>query len=81
MQGLLVTSINKDGPAFECGVIPGDVIVKIGDERVVSEMHARALLREYEHGDKMPLEIIRNNQRYKTEMKLRNKIKAENNYK
>lgn len=77
VQGLLVTSVNKDGPAFECGVIPGDVILKIGDERVVSEMHAWALLREYENGDSMPLEIIRNNSRYKTKMKLRNKIKAE----
>ncbi len=77
VQGLLVTSVNKDGPAYECGVIPGDVILKIGDVRVVSEMHARALLREYENGDIMPLEIIRNNNRYKTEMKLRNKVKAD----
>ena len=77
VQGLLVTSVNKDGPAYECGVMPGDVIVKIGDERVVSEMHARALLREYKIGDSMPLEIIRNQNHYKTEMKLRNKINAE----
>jgi len=77
VQGLLVTSVNKDGPAYECGVMPGDVIVKIGSERVVSEMHARALLREYKKGDTMPLEIIRNQNHYKTEMKLRNKINAE----
>lgn len=78
VQGLLVTSVNKDGPAYECGVMPGDIIVRIGDERVVSEMHASALLREYENGDNMPLEIIRNQNRYKTEMKLRNKINADN---
>jgi len=74
VQGLLVTSVNKDGPAFECGIMPGDVIVRIGDERVVGEMHAWALLREYREGDKMSVELIRDNNRYKTEMYLRQKV-------
>jgi serine protease Do len=74
VQGLLVTGVNKGGPAFECGIMPGDVIVKIGDERVVSEMHAWALLRDYETGDSMKVELIRDNNLYQTEMNLRQKI-------
>jgi serine protease Do len=27
VQGLLVTSVNKDGPAYECGIMPGDIIL------------------------------------------------------
>ena len=77
VQGLLVTSVNKDGPAFSCGIMPGDVILKIGDERVLSEMHAWALLREYDEGDSMEIELIRDNRQYETEMFLRPSIRAE----
>ena len=77
VQGLLVTSVNKNGPAYHCGIMPGDVIVRIGEERVVSEMHAWALLREYEEGDDMYVELLRENELYKTEMMLRQKISAE----
>ena len=76
VQGLLVTSVNKDGPAYECGIMPGDIILKIGAERVVSEMHAWALLREYEEGQDMTIELLRDNNRYETEMRLRQKISA-----
>ncbi|MEX2604143.1 MAG: trypsin-like peptidase domain-containing protein, partial [Gracilimonas sp.] len=51
--GLFVTEVNKSGPAYECGIMPGDVIVQIGEERVTSEMHAWALMREYDEGEKM----------------------------
>ena len=76
-RGLLVTSVNKNGPAYECGIMPGDVIVKIGDERVISEMHARALFRDYEEGDEMPILLIRDHELYETQMKLRQKISAD----
>ncbi len=74
VQGLLVTSVNKNGPAYESGIMPGDIIVKIGPERVVSEMHARALLRDYEEGDQMHVELLRENELYETKMNLRQKI-------
>ena len=77
VQGLLVTSVNKHGPAFESGIMPGDVIVRIGDERVVSEMHAWALLRDYDKGDSMQVELLRDNNLYRTEMMLRQKVTAE----
>ena len=74
VRGLLVTSVNKNGPAYECGIMPGDVIVSIGNERVISEMHAWALLRDYDEGDNMYIELIRDGDLYKTEMMLRQKI-------
>jgi serine protease Do len=75
VQGLLVTSVNRNGPAFECGILPGDVIVRIGDERVMSEMHAWALLRDYDVGDSMRIELIREGDLYQTEMHLKQKVK------
>lgn len=77
IQGLLVTSVNQDGPAYESGVMPGDIILRIGGERVVGEMHAWALLREYDEGNEMNIELMRDNNRYQTEIYLRKKISAE----
>jgi len=74
IMGLLVTSVNKDGPAYEAGIMPGDIILKIGDERVQSQMHAQALMREFEEGETMRVELWRKNQRYETEMVLRQRV-------
>lgn len=74
--GLFVTEVNKSGPAYECGIMPGDVIVQIGEERVTSEMHAWALMREYEEGEKMELHLVRENRKYKTSMNLRKRVQG-----
>lgn len=74
IAGLLVTSVNKDGPAYECGIMPGDIIIKIGDERVISEMHAWALMREYQEGETMKIRLIREADEYEAEMLLRKSV-------
>mgnify|MGYP002338704345 FL=1 len=74
-RGLLVNSVNKDGPAFEAGIVPGDIILKIGKERIQSKMHAQALFREYQEGDSMRVELFRKGDRYETKMYLRKKVK------
>ncbi|WP_020403931.1 S1C family serine protease [Gracilimonas tropica] len=74
--GLFVTEVNKSGPAYECGIMPGDVIVEIGDERVTSEMHAWALMREYSEGEKMELHLVRDGKTYKTNMTLRKRVQG-----
>lgn len=71
---LLVISVNKDGPAFESGIRPKDVLLKIGSERVQGSMHAQALMREYSNGDTMRVEIVRDNTRYETGIFLRPRI-------
>ena len=75
LRGLLVNSVNKDGPAFEAGIVPGDIILRIGDERIQSKMHAQALFREYQEGDSMRVELFRKGDRYETKMHLRKKVK------
>lgn len=74
VMGLLVQSVNRDGPAFKAGIVPGDIILKIGNERVQSKMHGQALLREYQEGDSMRVELLRDKKRYETKMMLRKKI-------
>lgn len=74
IQGLFVVSVNRDGPAFEAGILPGDIIFRIGFEPIYSENHAWALFREYSDGDIMRIELIREGRRYETEMTLRKKV-------
>ncbi|MEQ9308265.1 MAG: trypsin-like peptidase domain-containing protein [Balneolaceae bacterium] len=74
LAGLLVTSVNKDGPAYECGIMPGDIIIRIGEERVASEMHAWALMREYQEGEKMKVHLFRDGSEYEAEMTLRKRV-------
>jgi len=74
VMGLLVQSVNRDGPAFEAGIMPGDIIYKIGEVRVQSKMHAQALLREYSAGDSLHVELIRDKKPYGTNIMLRKKV-------
>lgn len=74
VPGLFVTSVNKAGPAYECGIMPGDIIIRIGEERVSSEMHAWALMREYEEGDTMKIQLHREGKEYEAEMMLRKRV-------
>lgn len=74
IQGLFVVSVNRDGPAFEAGILPGDLILRLGEEPIYSENHAWALFREYAEGDTMRVELLRDGRRYETEMLLRRKV-------
>lgn len=76
IQGLLVTEVNRDGPAYESGILPGDIILRFGEERVVSGMHAKALLRQYKNGDTLRVELLRDRNRYEARMVLREKVMA-----
>lgn len=56
--------------------MPGDIITKIGGERVSSEMHAWALMREFEEGEKMPIILARGQNQYEAVMTLRKRVKG-----
>lgn len=73
IPGLFVQSVNKDGPAYSGGIMPGDIITTIGEERVSSEMHAMALMREYKVGEEMRIELVRNNNIYEAKVICRKK--------
>lgn len=75
--GLFVNSVNRDGPAFKSGIMPGDILLRIGDERVQSQMHAQALFREYDVGDTMRIQLLRDSSLYEAKIKLRAKADKE----
>jgi len=74
VQGLFVVTVNRDGPAFQAGILPGDIILRIGKEAIHGAPHAWALFREYTDGDTMRVEVIREGRLYEANMKLRRKV-------
>ena len=74
IQGVFVFSVNKDGPAFDSGILPGDVLVKFNGERIYSYTHFQALMREYKAGSKVGIVILRKGRYYETDLALKKKM-------
>lgn len=79
IQGVYVYSVNKGGPAYQAGILPGDVLFSIDGQQIFSYTHYQAILREYHRGDTLKLVIARNGKLYQTKMTLRNKVQASGN--
>jgi predicted metalloprotease with PDZ domain len=58
-KGILVTSVAEGSPAEKAGIRAGDVIVKIADRDVSSARDIRRALRDYEEGEVVSVEVIR----------------------
>lgn len=76
-QGLLVLGVNRDGPAYEGGVLPGDVITRIGNELIYGEHHAWSVLRQYSVGEIMPLTLWRGDRQTQTRIVLRQRMQED----
>ncbi len=58
-SGVVVFDVESDGPAYECGLEMGDVIVKIGEYDVSNVARLRYYLFKYNPGDTIKIKIIR----------------------
>jgi len=58
-HGVLVTSVEEDGPAATAGVKAGDVLLKIGDDEVARTSDLRSALKDVEPGDEVALTVQR----------------------
>lgn len=68
--GLLVLEVNKDSPAEEAGMKPGDVIVKIEGEAIEEVGDIHDILEDYEEGDEVKVEIVRHGKRQEVTVEL-----------
>lgn len=78
-NGLYVHSINRDGPAYEAGILPGDIVWKLDKQVIYSKNYFDALIRDYAEGDTIHVEIWRSGQSgglFEAEVVLRPKVMA-----
>ncbi len=57
-RGVLVQSVDPDGPAGQAGVVRGDIILRIDGERVDRPRELMGLLAAREPGDRVTLEVL-----------------------
>ncbi len=56
--GIVVASVDPEGPAAEAGVVRGDVLLEIDGEPVSSMLQLQCRLEDYEAGDEVALEVL-----------------------
>lgn len=59
-EGIYITRITKDSPAYVAGLQPGDIITRIGDEKIVSMRDYIAVLEKLHAEDSVKFVIMRN---------------------
>jgi len=59
INGVFVFAVNRDGPAFESGILPGDILWKLDNQLLYSKNYYEALMRDYNEGDSIRVEIYR----------------------
>ena len=56
-RGVLVASVDPDGPAGEAGIEPRSVIVALGDAEILDSADLISALRDYRPGDSVELTV------------------------
>ncbi len=69
--GVLVSTVDTDGPAHEAGVLPGDVILSVGDRKVATTEDYNARIRDYADGDRVPFSLWRQGREKAMDLKAR----------
>ncbi len=62
-SGVLVTFVEKTGPARKAGIQEGDIILSIGDRKLVSRKDFKRRLREYASQETLKFEVLRKGQK------------------
>lgn len=67
--GSMVAGLYEGGPADKAGLLPGDIIVKIGNQEVRDSSHLQQLVAEARIGEPLPVTVLRNGQRLRLVVK------------
>jgi len=68
--GILVSSVEKDGPADKAGLKVGDVIITADGTRMESGQDLVGLIQDKEAGDKITIELLRNKKKRTIEVEV-----------
>ena len=68
--GVQVISIEKNSGAEKSDLKAGDIIIKIGDEKIINQAYLKYVLYSYKIGDKIEVTFLRDGKEYKTEVTL-----------
>jgi serine protease Do len=69
-EGVIVSNVQKDGPADKAGIKTGDIILKYNGEQINSSVQLRNLVAETNPGSKASIVILRNNDQKELNVKI-----------
>ena len=69
-DGVLIIEVTEDSPAEAAGLKAGDVITRIGDEKISSHENLIETLEDYEDGDVTSVQFVRKGKTQKVEVEL-----------
>lgn len=72
-RGVIVTGILKNSPASEAGLETGDLILKVDNYRISNRNILLGVLQEFRSGQKVTLEVLRDNKTITKQMYLQRK--------
>lgn len=62
-EGVVVDVVADKGPAAKAGIVPGDVLLRFGDEAVATPAELEAALHDCEAGESVTVDLLRKGQR------------------
>lgn len=69
-NGVVIVSVDADGPAGRAGVLPGDVVTEVAGQTVTSREQLRSIVSSMSPGDTVALAIWRHDKASRTSQKL-----------
>jgi serine protease DegQ len=69
-RGALVMAVEREGPADRAGIVPGDIVVRIGDKNVEHPQDLRGVVIGAEPGTRVAIEFLRNGTRARVDAEL-----------
>lgn len=77
VSGILISSVSRDGGAFDAGLISGDVVLSVNNNKVRNVSEFMEIVALYRPGDKLKIMYHRAGQKYTTTATLRNQLNSE----
>ena len=62
-EGVVVDVVADKGPAAKAGIVPGDLLLRFGDQAVATPAELEAALRDHEAGESVAVDLLRKGQR------------------
>lgn len=62
-EGVVVDMVADKGPAAKAGIVPGDLLLRFGDQAVATPAELESALRDHEAGESVPVDLLRKGQR------------------
>ena len=70
-EGILVSQVDKKGPAYQAGLQPGDVVMKLDDQRITDTETLTSQIIRYQAGDLVTLTIFREDKIHEISLTIR----------